>query len=355
MGQTTSGGGITLVNLFAQRTSPDQSLTAGLAALLEHADRALLSGLLELAGAADLAGPVQVLFPVPDGPAGVAELRSSDGRRIWLAAVEPGGKPPQVNGTGVEHLVISMTAPALSAGPGAHGLTWERVDRWLEQMADRYDEETRTGFLLRQFRAFLPEAGITYFSGFAEEQLAAAPGALRTLNDLYRTADDLFERLGSGPENRFSEIRRSRPEDLLAGYCFRDYAGLDLASEDFLRVALHLETSHLQVAFWLGTGGPSHRRLLQMLQEEPLPLTTLLEIEPVPLLWLWSPEEEQQVPLRAIEPGQLAGLDWNRYAAAIQVNRPFSALGGEGLVERIHGWIRELVEGLHPVLSGVLH
>lgn len=354
-GRLAPEGGITLVNLFALRTSPDQPLTAALLALLEHADRALLRGLLEQASMdGDLGGEIRFRFPLPDGPAGVAELGSSQ-RRIWLAAVEPGGEPPAMEAAGVEPLVISMAAPGNHGLPEAHWLSWERLDRWLEQMADRYDGETRTGFLLRQFRAYLPEAGITYFTGFSAEHLTGAPDALRALIGFYRTADELFDRLGGGPGNRFTQLRRSRPEDLLAGFCFRDYASLHLGSEDFLRIALHLESARLQVACWLGPGGAAHHRLYQLLKEVPLPLTALAAIEPEPVLWLWSTDEERQLNLRAFEPGQLAGLEWGRYTAAILVNHPFTTLAGEGLVERIHGWILALIEGLRPVLSGVVH
>ncbi|MFZ5826083.1 MAG: hypothetical protein ACOY94_17445 [Bacillota bacterium] len=330
----------------------ERHLTAALLALLEHSDRSVLSGLLERAG---LGGPslddAEFLYPAPGGPPGTGEIRSPH-RRVRVAAVEPGGEFQPGPDGGVSTLVISMTG---KAPPGLVGLSWEQVDRWLAGVAERYDPESRTGFLLRQFRAYLPEVGIAYFAGFRSEQLERAPEALTQLTGFYREAGSLFDRLGTALPEGLAEVRQARPEDLLVGFCYRDYSGVSLGAENFLRIALHLGPAELQTACWFGPGGDGHTRLKAALQAESPVLTALRSMEPEPLLWLWSPQGEQRIPLHEIEPGQVAGLDWDRYTVALQTSRPFAELAGEGLVERVAGWVSEMLEPLRPVLTGVVH
>jgi hypothetical protein len=332
--------------------SAEHHLTAALLALLEHADRSVLNGLLERAG---LAGPpldgAEFLCPAPGGPAGVGEIRSPH-RRVRLVALEPGGEvePPPPDGTPT--VVVSTTG---NAPPGLTGLSWEQLDRWLAGVAERYDPESRTRFLIQQFRDYLPEVGIAYFAGFAAARLAGVPASFAELSAFYREAGDLFERLGAVLPEAFSEVRAARPEDLLAGYCYRDYAGVGLGSANFLRVALHLGPAELQIACWLGAGGEAHGRLrTALLAQSPL-VAALKEMEPEPLLWLWSPTGEQRIPAHELEPSLVTGLDWEAYTVALQVGYPFRALAGEGLVVRIGGWVEGLLERLSPVLGGVVH
>lgn len=351
-GRLPKRGGVSLVNLFQRLDSVERHLSAALLALLEHSDRAVLGGLLERAG---LEGPpldgAEFLYPAPGGPPGTGEIRSAH-RRVRLAALEPGGAFQPGPEAGVTTLVISMTG---KAPPGMMGLSWEQVDRWLAGVAQRYDPESRTGFLLRQFRAYLPEVGIAYFAGFDRAQLAGAPGALAQLTGFYRQAGSLFERLGAALPQGLAEVRQARPEDLLAGYCYRDYSGAALGVENFLRIALHLGPAELQIACWVGAGGESHGRLRAALQTESTLLASLREVEPELLLWLWSPEGEQRIPLHELEPDLVAGPDWERYTVALQVGRPFAELAGEGLVEQIGDWVGEMLEPLRPVLTDVVH
>ncbi|MFZ5817689.1 MAG: hypothetical protein ACOY93_20740 [Bacillota bacterium] len=269
-----------------------------------------------------------------------------------MAAVEPGGEPPATPEDGVPTLVVNMTGKGL---PGQRALSWEQLDRWLGEAVDRYDPESRTGFLVRQFRAYLPEVGIAYFAGFAAEELEEVAGAFARVSRFYQQTGELFERLGGALPGGLAEVRQARPEDLLAGYAYRDYAGDGLGAANFLRVALHLGSAELQTACWLGAGGEAHGRLrTALLTDSPL-LAALRAAEPEVLLRLWSPAGEVGLPLHEIEPGQVAGLDWAGYTVAVQVSRPFADLAGEGLVERIGGWASTLLEQLAPLLTGVVH
>ena len=80
--------------MFSVRGRHGPQLTPALMALLEHADRAVLNGLLRLAGLdVPAGGEAAFHFPAPDGADGAGEIHLGD-RRIWLAAVAPGEEPP---------------------------------------------------------------------------------------------------------------------------------------------------------------------------------------------------------------------------------------------------------------------
>lgn len=279
----------------------------------------------------------------------MGEIRCPE-RRLRVVALEPGSEPPTLPADGVAALVVSMSG---KAPPGARALSWEELDRWLAAQGDGYDPEGRTGFLIQQFRAFLPEAGITYFAGFDPADLDGVGGAFAQVSQFYQGAGALFERLSSGLSGRLSEVRQARPEDLLAGYCYRDYTGGRLGAANFLRIAIHLGAGQLQIACWLA--GESSRRLREALLADGPLLAGLRGLEPGPLLWLWSAESERQIPLDELEPDQVAGLEWERYTVAVQVGHPLAELAGAGLVERIDGWVAALLSQLAPVLGGVLH
>lgn len=343
-----------LGNLFRRLDLTDGDLTAVLLALLEHADPALLAGLLDLG---DLPGPPltepSLLYPAPEGPAGWGEIRTAH-RRVRLAALGPGARPPTLADAEVEALVIS---PSGEAPPPAHGLSWEQVDRWLASLEERYDPEGRTGYLLRQFRAFLPAVGITYFAGFDLARLAALPAAHAQVNGFWPEAAAFFQQLGPELAARcggVAEIRQARAEDLLAGYCYRDYAGPGLGEVQFLRVALQIAQGQLQVTCWIGPPGAAQQRLRQGLLA-PVGLGPLLELGGAPLLWLWSPEGERHLPLAGLAPTQVESVDWSAYQAGVQVNHPATFLAGEGVVGRVAAAAGDLLKALAPVLAGVVH
>jgi len=349
----------TLVNLFSAGWTAGAPLAPALMAMLEHTDREVLAGLLDLAGL-DGAGAEDAAFryPAPGAPRGVGEVSLAQGR-IWLAAVAPGEEPPapgsDPEGDGVRLLVISTRAPAGRESPSVHWLSWERLDRWLARLAEEHDPETRTGFLLRQFRSCLPEAGIAYFAGFTAELLSAAPRALGDLSTFYRQADEFFVQLEAALSTGGPLLRTARPQDLLAGFCFRDYAGAGQGTGNFLRIALNLEPAELQIAIWLEPGGAAHQRLRTALQDGGEPIAALRDLRPQPVLRLWSAEDEQQIPLGEIDDSRAAVLDWEAHTVAVQVGLPFSDLTGEGLLERVATWVNDLREALSSILSDVLH
>ncbi len=238
---------------------------------------------------------------------------------------------------------------------GAAVLSWEQVDRWLAAEAERYDPESRTGFLIRQFRSYLPEAGITYFTGFDAARLAGLPEAFADLTGFLQSAAELFDRLGPALPAGVGEVRQARPEDLLAGYLYRDYAGGPLGAGNFLRIAFHLAQGELQLACWLGVGGAAHGQLRAALMAGDERTAGLRAMEPAPLLWLWSAEGEQQIPLADLDRETAGEVTWDRYTVAVQVGYSFTELGGDGLVERIGRWLLSLREALGSVLTGVVH
>ncbi len=384
-----------MVNLFQQGPVGPGRLTAALLALLEHGERGLLRGFLERAGMKVKVGPedrVRALFPAPGGPP-EAGLLSLPDRQVTVISQAPGEPwdPTALEGltpapgvqagkeTGAEPRTDggdAAEAPAAPAPDGetlaitlagrppgaAHHLTWEQVDRWLAGQAGAYDPDSRTGFLIEQFRAFLADAGIEYFAGFEPKTVEQAPDGLAALTAFYGTADRFFERLEpalAAVRAGLAQERESRPEDLLGGYCYRDYTGGPLGPDSFLRIAFHLPQEELQVSCWTlppeQGGSPGHARLREALAGEDYLLPRLQALGDHPLLWLWSPEEEHRTPLDELEPDAVERLPWSGRYAAVQRSLPFDQLTREGLVDRTAQMADELLEALLPVMTGVLH
>lgn len=346
-----------MVNLFRPVPTEQGSLTAALLALLEHCDRDLLNGLLRTAGIpfqAEAGAEVEMTFPAPGGPPSAGWIATRH-FRITIITQAPGEMLwPVGEGSGT---VLAVTL-AGKAKPGTHVLSWEQLDRWLGSLEERYDVETRTGFLIRQFRTFLPEMGIEYFAGFTRDQLTGAPGALGSLSEFYQVADSFFDRFGPALAAVYegaAQARDSRPEDLLAGYCYRDYAGPSFTPAAFLRIAFHLPEQQFQLSFWVAPGTEQHGRLREGVLGDTDLVAQLAGLEEEPLLWLWSTGGEQKLPLEDWQPGRLEALDWSQYQAGIQRSRPFEDLSGEGLVERVIQMAEGLCGALLPVLTTVLH
>ncbi|HYF93714.1 MAG TPA: hypothetical protein VD969_15980 [Symbiobacteriaceae bacterium] len=347
-----------MINLFRPVPAQQGSLTAALLALLEHSDRGLLNGLLKRAGIDLQAKPgseVTVRFPVPGGPPG-AGLITAPGLEIAVAAQQPGEAwdPAPLLTVPAVPLTISLAG---TAPPGAHGLSWEQVDRWLAEAAARYDPESRTGFLIEQFRAVLPELGIAYFEGFEPDQLTAAPEAHATLNKFYETADRFFDQLApalAAARPGAAQVRQARPEELLAGYCYRDYSDPALGATGFLRVALNLPEQQLQAVCWLMPGS-AHSRLGDLLTGDPGVRGALARLEHHPLLWLWSPAEEKKLALDPLDPEQLEALDWSQFHAGVQVGLPFDQFPAEDLAGRVAALTEAVSAALAPAFSAVIH
>lgn len=350
-----------MVNLFQRHTDEQGSLTAALLVLLEHADRGLLNRFLQLSGIEAQVGKgaaVSVHYPVPDAPPGTGRLDLPEGA-VAIAARAP-GDPWRLTGPigGAETIAITPEGAPL---PDVHTLSWEQVDRWLTAMAEEYDPETRTGFLLDQFRSFLPEAGIVYFAGFGQGLLEQAPSGLDTLTEFYQTADQFFEQLTpslTAAHQELAQVRQARPEDLLVGYSYRDYSGAAQGPDSFLRVAFHLARRELQMALWLTPGADltsSHRRLYEALRaDEPL-LESLQTLEGHPTLRLWSAAGEHFIPLDELQPDRLEALDWPTSHVAVQRSLSFERFPETGLIGQVTTLTGELVETLSPILAPTLH
>lgn len=350
-----------MVNLFRQSATQPGGLTAALLALLEHSDRNLLNGLLRKAGIpfqAETGTDLRVRFPAPDGPPGTG-LLDSPHFRLAVAAEVPGEPldPASLAGLPGTPLTVTLTG---QAPPGAHALSWEQVDRWLADAAGDYDPESRTGFLIAQFRAVLPEWGIEYFPGFDLELLEAAPAGLEALSRFFRTAGQFFDRFTpalSALRPGATQLRQARPEELLTGYSYRDYSDPAAGSGAFLRVAFHLPEQALHLIYWLTPGGPgdAHSRLRQLLLDDDGFRRGLADLEDGGLLWLWSPDQEHKTSLADLQSEDLATLDWARYHAGVQVSTPFGALPGEDLTGRVTTQVVTLLQALAPVLATTLH
>jgi hypothetical protein len=336
-----------MVNLFRRIDGEQGLLPPALLALMVPAERPLLNGLLHLAsldlqfpkdGAikTELQGaPAQGMVTAPDISLAV----------VALAPGEPLGLATPVGPT----LVVSPTG---KAPQGAHGLSWEQVDRWLATEEEQYDHESRTGFLVRQFRAFLLEVGISYFAGFPAELLKAAPDALKTLNQFYQDTARCFDSLAPALPGSLAQVREARAEDLLAGYSYRDYAGAPLGPTSFLRVAFHLPSGEVQLSFWL----PAPRLQEVLTQDDDL-LMRLRSMEERPFVWLWSTDGEQRVPLDEITPESLleAKAGWAPYQAGVQHSFPLRQVEMEGLIARLAEQLEALVTLLAPPTTSLLH
>lgn len=349
-----------MVNLFRHLQGEPGDLTAGLLAVLEHADRSVFHGLLRLAGVPAQLEEAPILsaqFPLPGGPANAGAIAAPP--LHWVVATQGPGEPFQADllqHLGEQVLAITLTG---QESPGIHTLSWDQVDRWLLEVADRYDPETRTGFLLRQFRELLADLGLEHFAGFRSRDLAQVPDALAALSSFSETAGRFFQHLSPAVAALWegvSPVRESRAEDLLAGYLYRDYAGGPFGPAGFLRVAIHVGQQETQISFWLAPGaGDSHSRLREALAGGGSLLEQLRDLGREPTLWLWSPDGEQRIPLERLTTGLLAELDWGRYQVGLQRQQPVDWLAGEGAVQRVVRLAEELVQVLDPVLTPVLH
>jgi len=278
--------------------------------------------------------------------------------RLVAAAQSPGQPfdPAALQAEADEVLAVTVSGREV---PGIHVLSWEAVDRFLLKMAERFDPETRTGFLIRQFRELLAELGLGHFAGFSAAELEQVSGALDLLSRFQHTANRFFRHLAPALAalwDGVSPVRESGPAELLAGYLYQDYAGEDFGTGNFLRVAFHLIQEQVQVSFWIApAAAESHSRLRDALTEGGALLGQLQALEEEPLLWLWSASGEQQVPLERLTPEAAAELDWNGHQAGVQRHQPLSLLAGEGAAAQIVRLAEELVQVLQPVLTPVLH
>lgn len=347
-----------MVNLFGRAAVESGGLTAGLLALLEHADPAILAGLLHEAGiTATDGGGAAAIFPAPGGPAGAGVI-SLPGLRLVVAAQAPGQSfdPTALQGETDEVLAVTVTGREI---PGIHVLSWETVDRFLLKMAERFDPETRSGFLIRQFHALLAELGLEHFAGFQAAELEQVPGALNLLSRFQQTSDRFFQHLTPALAalwDGVSPVRQSGPAELLAGYLYQDYAGGSFGSGNFLRVAIHLSQQQVQVSFWITPAAvDSHSRLRDAITAGDALLEQLRALQAEPLLWLWSAAGERQIALERLTPDLAAELDWNGHQAGVQRHQPLSLLAGEGAAAQVVSLAEELVQVLQPVLTPVLH
>lgn len=346
-----------MVNLFQSTRAAQGSLTAALLALLEHSDRALLDAFLHEAGIPPVLSPdapLSATFPAPDGLPGAGEIAGV--RVITQAPGEP-WNPPSLPDGDPPTLVITLSG---AVPEGARTLTWEQVDRWLAARAEAYDPESRTGFLIQQFRAYLHEVGIAYFEGFAPGELANAAQAVGLLSAFFGTAEKFFTQFGrdlATVRTGAAQVRQSRAEDLLAGYCYRDYAGTALGPDSFLRVAFHLPAQAVQVSLWLVPGGalPAHARLREALLQDESFVERLQGLGEEPLLWLWSPGGEERISLDQFHPNAIANLNWVQYQVGLQSSLPFTRLSAEGSVRSIVALSEGLLAALAPVLTPLLH
>lgn len=349
-----------MVNLFRQPAGEPGGLTAALLALLEHADPTVLNGLLRLAGIphqADAQTKVTAVFPAPDGPPGAGIIQLPD-FELTVAAQNPGNPfDPAVLADG-QHQLLAVTLTGQEI-PDQYALSWEAVDRYLLQMAEQFESESRTGFLIRQFRSLLADMGLEHFAGFDTKDLASVTDVLKALTDFHTQARRFFRHLGTALAVQWEGVRSLRESgaaELLAGYLYWDYAGAVFGSGNFLRVALHLIHQEVQISFWVTPAvGEGHKRLYEALTTGGELLDELQALKERPLLWLWSPDKEQQIPLELLTPADLTESNWNSSQAGLQRHQPLSLLGNAEAVPRMVSLAAELVDTLKPALSPVLH
>lgn len=350
-----------MVNLFLWQAGasalPPGALSGSLVTLLSHVDRRLLSSFLALCGLSwEATEPLAFHFPAAELPT-AAEVRAPGRWRLLILAQAPAAawEPAWVEGArqsaanGAEESRLLLIAPAIEHLPSKQEIarTWEQVDRWLEQEADNYPPDTRTGFLLEQFREFLPAVGLTYFTGFDPDDLAASATALTTLQRLVEQADQFFAHLEPVLGSLWPGLeaaRSARPEDILSGYLYRDFTCSDWGEGAFLRGALHLGQRSLDVGFWLaGPGGP-HARLAGAAEAI---FPRLAAVEGL-VVRLWRVGGEEQIP--ALE-AAAAAIDWSQYQVGFQVSLGFDTLQPAGLTAQTAEWARQIVEALAPVLA----
>lgn len=342
-------------NLFQSIPEGNGGLTAAFLTLLEHCGSDLANALLRKAAIPHQFSPdspPRVAYPAPDGPPGIGVMSGSDfAVRVAAQAPAEPWDPAALAGEEGATLAVTLTG---KAPPGVHALSWDQVGRLLEAAADQYDPESRIGFLVRQFLEFLPRAGIESFGGFSPDELESAPRARQTLLTFYQTTDLFFSKVApavAAVREGLAVTRSARPEDLLAGYCYRDFGGPALGADGFLRVALHLDQRELQVQVWLGGNS---RRLEEALRD-PEMLSRLQRMEDDPLLWLWSPAGEQKLPLAEATPESLAAAEWEGRQAAVQRSLDFEHLADDGAVARVADMADGLLTELASPLTAMVH
>lgn len=335
-----------MFNLFRRTAGEDEGLTVALLALLEHSDRALLAEFLQLVGVDPPIVPNRLRFG-PDGLTG-----PNFGLRVIAQA--PGEPPlPEEAASGTVAITLTGAAP-----PGAAALSWEQVDRWLTSAAERYDPESRTGFLVRQFQEYLREAGIAYFAGFDPHLLEQVGPAFGTLGHFFATAEGLMDSFGTAlatVRNGLAEVRRSRAEDLLASFVYRDYAGPSLGGGGFLRLALHASQQEWHLAFWTAPGEVAHARLRATVLAGGGGLEALQRLGGEPRLWLWSPENEVILSMEDLPAESPPDLDWGRYQAAVQQRFALSDLTQPGSVPRVLAAAQHLLDAVLPLVAEPIH
>ncbi|MGE5672962.1 MAG: hypothetical protein ACM3XM_03625 [Mycobacterium leprae] len=352
-----------MVNLFQQM--PQQGgPTAALLALLEHADTDLIGEILGKVGytayqtGAGRRPEVTFLGGPPE-----SGLISGPDFSVLVTAQAPGQEiPPPSPGVpdDRQRVVVSVTG---KAPPGASGLSWGQVERILAQAAERHGAESRTGFLVRQFQDYLRSIGIESFPGFTNADLMQAPEALVTLTRFRRSSEGFFRQLSlslATEHEGMAELRQSGPTEFLTGYCYRDYGSPRLGHASFLRTAIHLPLQAMQISLWF-TGQPDEAaraeqsQLRELLIHDQELLDHLRQLEHDPLLWLWSPAEERQIPLADLTAGTLEAIHWNQFQVCIQRSIPFPQLSDDAIVALTTAMAGELITLLGPAFSPVIH
>lgn len=358
-------GGYVLVNLFQWQAEGAAAipgaLAGALAALLEHSDRRLLRSFLQQAGLDwQPEEPLQFRFPAEGGP-GMAEVVAPGRWRVLLLSRVPVApwdpawvdRAAEVALAGPETGRVVVVAPAARRPADSRDeavlLSWEQVDRWLEQSSEEYPADSRTAFLIDQFRNFLPSAGLTYFGGFDPEDLSQSSRALGTLQRLTDRTAQFFGHLEPVLREAWPELvqaRAARPEDLLAGYLYRDYTLTNWGSGAFLRVAVNLGREVLEVSCWLTATGEQEDAHARLRQEPAEVLSRLSRLDGL-LVRLWQVGGEQQIPVTDVDP---AAVNWGENQVGFQVEIAFAEAGAGGLVERVVEMAEAISAGLGPVL-----
>lgn len=361
-----------MVEVFARFATDAHAITAALLALLENADPELLAGVLRLAGwddlAAQAAGRIRAEFPLaaaPDLPLGGLE---TPGGLVLVAGRTPDGPwdpaalaaaARQSEGA-LAFLAVApdeRLAPELAALGQASQVTWEELDRYLARAGERYPADSRTGFLLEQFRHTLPRVGLGYFTGFAPELLAAAWPAAQQLRELQQNLDDFYHHLFTTLAAELpglAEKRRAGAEDLLAGAPYRDFAPPEWGDAAFLRLAMELPQPALLCACWVlplsrvGAGDRPERDLHAALKQA-LTGAGLQRLQALPeaSLWLWSTDGERRYAATQITPATVAETpdeEWAAFDAGLQC--PVPDLTAPGIVGRSAAILLELARVL---------
>jgi hypothetical protein len=353
-----------VINLFQlQREGAGSlpgALACALAVLLEHAERRVLAEVLALAGVewpSDL--PLLFAFPAePETPA--AEVAAPGQWRLLILAraLQPPWEEAWLDRaaalafTSAEPARVLLLSPVSRRASGEDGpavhLSWEQLDRLLDRLLEHYGPESRTAFLVDQFRQFLAAEGLAALPGLEPEDLAAGARGLTEIQRVGDLAGRLFGHAEAALRLTWPDIaslRAERPEDVLAGYFYRDLSGTAWSHAGFLRLALNLPQQALEVTFWLApepAGVPGEQ--LRQLADRLLPRLA----EQGVFLRLWSEAGEQQVPAAD---ANLSGLAPGRYQIGFQLAVSAPELQGEGQAARVSGVAEGLLELLSPLFG----